>query len=263
MERDEQAKLIMSNRFRKGIFLLPSLITTFSFFCGFYALIAVFNGRFYFAAIAIIIAAMFDFLDGRVARATGSTSKFGMHYDSLTDLMSFGIAPGFLVYSWVLQPYGRLGWMAAFLYVICGALRLARFNSAQEKGVADSQYFVGLPIPAAAGFIASMVIFSKDFLLMEKLHPMILLFTVYMLAFLMVSNIRYISFKTLELKKRKPFNILIFMILTIYIVAFMPELMLFILAVSYAFSGPLMWPYYRRLGKKEKALKTERHPRTG
>lgn len=264
MESGEEAGAGMRHQFRKGIFLLPSLITTFSFFCGFYALIAVFNGHYYRAAIAIIIAAMFDFMDGRVARATNSTSKFGMHYDSLTDLMSFGIAPGFLVYSWVLQPYGRLGWMAAFLYVICGALRLARFNAAEERGEADSRFFIGLPIPAAAGFIASMVIFSKDFLLVEKLHPLILLFTVYMLAFLMVSNIRYISFKTLELKKRKPFNILIFMILTIYIVAFLPELMLFILAVSYAFSGPIMWPYYRRLGKKkEKAVKARHQPRAG
>ena len=264
MERDEQHKLKIPQRFRKGIFLLPSLITTFSFFCGFYALIAVFNGNFYYSAIAIIFAAMFDFMDGRVARATNTTSKFGMHYDSLTDLMSFGIAPGFLVYSWVLQPYGRLGWMAAFLYVICGALRLARFNAAEERGEGDSHYFTGLPIPAAAGFIASMVIFSKDFLLMEKLHPLILLFTVYVLAFLMVSNVRYISFKTLELKKRKPFSILVFMVLAIYIVAFVPELMLFILAVSYAFSGPVMWPYYRRLGKKEKTLKTtQHHPKHG
>jgi len=234
-------ELTVRQKLRKGVFLLPSLITTLGFFCGFYALIAVFKGDYYNAAWAIILAGFLDFLDGKVARLTNTTSKFGMEYDSLSDLMSFGIAPGFLVYSWVLQPYGRLGWMAAFLYVICGALRLARFNAVQISGTADNRYFIGLPIPAAAGFIASLVIMTKDFLAVESLHPLILIISVYMLAFLMVSNIKYASFKTFNLRKRKPFEILVFMILAVYIIAFMPELTLFLIAFTYAMSGPVMW----------------------
>lgn len=230
----------IGGKLRKGIFILPSFITTLSFFCGFYALIASFNGHYYYAAIAIILAGLFDFLDGKVARLTNTTSHFGMEYDSLSDLMSFGIAPGFLVYSWALQPFGRIGWMAAFLYVICGALRLARFNTLVQTGKASNQ-FVGLPIPAAALVIASLVIMTKDLLLLEKLNPFILVGTVYVLAFLMVSSIRYVSFKQFDFKRRRPFGILVFMVLSIYILAVIPELMMFIVAVGYAASGPAEW----------------------
>ncbi|GMT43078.1 MAG: CDP-diacylglycerol--serine O-phosphatidyltransferase [bacterium] len=248
----------MLQKFPKGIYLLPSLITTLALFCGFYALIAVFNGFYYKAAVAIIIAAMFDFMDGKVARLTNSTSRFGMEYDSLSDLMSFGIAPGLLVYSWVLQPYGRIGWMAAFLYVICGALRLARYNTVQGDDDYTGNKFIGLPIPAAAIVIASLVILANDLLLMEKLHPMILVITVYTLAFLMVSNVRYASPKQFEFKKRRPFEILVVMVLLVYIVAVIPELMVFLVAVGYVLSGPVLWIAYKRHSKKEEAAKSQK-----
>lgn len=238
---------------RKGIFILPSLITTFSFFCGFYAVIASFNGQYYNAAVAILLAGLFDFLDGKVARLTNTTSHFGMEYDSLSDLMSFGIAPGMLVYSWALAPYGRIGWMAAFLYVICGALRLARFNTLASTGLATGR-FIGLPIPAAAGVIASMVIMTKDFFLIEKLPPMLLVAVVYLLAFLMVSNVRYFSAKQLDFKRRRPFGILVFIVLTVYILAVMPELTLFIVAVGYAASGPVEWAYSKVFRREEQTV---------
>ncbi|MDH5542562.1 MAG: CDP-diacylglycerol--serine O-phosphatidyltransferase [Nitrospinota bacterium] len=238
----------LGNRLKKGVYLLPSLITTMGFFSGFYALIAVFNENYYYAAWAIIFAGLCDFLDGKVARMTNTTSEFGMQYDSMSDLMAFGIAPAFLAYSWVLQPYGRVGWMAAFLYAICGALRLARFNTHASTGTLDDK-FLGLPIPAAAGFIATLVILTKDFLVIEKVHPMIIVATVYMLAFLMVSNIRYISFKKLGFSKRRPFRFLVSTILFIYVIATIPELMLFVMAVIYVSSGPVDW-IYRRWFKK-------------
>jgi len=252
-----EESLTVRQKLRKGVFLLPSLITTLGFFCGFYALIAVFKGDYYNAAWAIILAGFLDFLDGKVARLTNTTSKFGMEYDSLCDLMSFGIAPAFLAYSWVLQPYGRVGWMAAFLYAICGALRLARFNTQSETGVVGNR-FIGLPIPAAAGFIASMVIMANDLLAIDKLHPIIIVMAVYILAFLMVSNFKYISAKQFEFGKRKPFGILVFMILGIYIIAVLPELMLFLIALAYAASGPFTWARTRL--KKKSGLKSADAP---
>lgn len=236
-------------KLRRGIFVLPSFITTLSFFSGFYALIASFNEQYRYAAYAIILAGVFDFLDGKVARLTNTTSHFGMEYDSLSDLMSFGIAPGFLVYSWALQPFGRIGWMAAFLYVICGALRLARFNTLAQSGKAMDR-FVGLPIPAAAAVIASTVIFTKDLLLLESINPFLLVGTVYVLAFLMVSNVRYVSFKQFDLKRRKAFGFLVFMVLAIYILAVIPELVVVILALGYALSGPAEWAWNLARGKK-------------
>lgn len=248
----------LRSKLRRGIFILPSLITTLSFFSGFYALIASFNGEYYHAAVAIILAGLFDFLDGKVARLTNTATNFGMEYDSLADLMSFGIAPGFLVYSWALQPYGRIGYMAAFLYVICGALRLARFNTLAHSGLGQGR-FVGLPIPGAALVIASMVVMTKDFFLLEKLPPMVLVATVYALAFLMVSNVRYFSAKQIDFSRRRPFSILVFMVLAIYILAVMPELMLFIVAVGYAVSGPLEWVVAKLFRRDSAAAETPRH----
>ncbi len=248
----------LRSKLRRGIFILPSLITTLSFFCGFYALIASFNGDYYHAAIAIILAGLFDFLDGKVARLTNTATNFGMEYDSLSDLMSFGIAPGFLVYSWALQPYGRIGYMAAFLYVICGALRLARFNTLAHSGLGQGR-FVGLPIPGAAMVVASMVIMTKDFFLLEKLPPTVLVATVYALAFLMVSNVRYFSAKQIDFSRRRPFSILVFMVLAVYVLAVMPELMLFIVTVGYAASGPIEWIVSKLLHRDQSAAETPRH----
>jgi len=234
-------------KIKKGIYIIPSLLTTGNVFCGFYAIVAIVNNQFYHAAVAIIIAAIFDGLDGRISRMTDSSSDFGLEYDSLADLISFGIAPALLTYVWVLKPFGRIGWMAAFLFVICGVLRLARYNT--KSPIIRDNYFRGLPIPAAAGVIASLVIMTKDILSIERTEPLIMVIIVYLLAFLMVSNIRYRSLKELELKKRKPFNILVFSILFIYIIATIPEIMIFLITVLYALSGPVegIFFYRRRL----------------
>jgi CDP-diacylglycerol--serine O-phosphatidyltransferase len=144
-------------RMRKGIYLLPNLFTSASLFCGFYSIIASFKEYFVSAAVAVLVAWIFDGLDGRVARLTNTTSKFGAEYDSLADVIAFGIAPSLLAYSWSLSIYGKLGWIVAFLFVLCGALRLARYNI--QIGLIESKVFNGLPIPAAAGVVATTIIF--------------------------------------------------------------------------------------------------------
>lgn len=207
-------------------------------FCGFYATISIINENFVLAAVTILIAVLFDAVDGIIARVTKSCTDFGVEYDSLADLISFGIAPGLLLYWWALKPFGRLGWMAAFLFVICGALRLARFNVMVRYGA--SKTFTGLPIPAAAGVIASIVIMSRDFsdISISITEPLVIALITYFLAFLMVSNFKYRSFKYLRLRTKKSFSILVFTILLIFVVAMMPEIMLFVIFISYALSGP-------------------------
>lgn len=222
--------------FKKGIFILPSLFTTGNVFCGFYAFIAVMNDDFYLAGVAIVVAIIFDALDGRVARLTKTSSEFGVQYDSLADVISFGMAPALLAYAWVLKPFGRLGWLAAFLFLLCGALRLARFNVTKPDKTGDS--FIGLPIPAAAAVIASIVIAFED-VFQAKLDPMIMVAVVYLLAFLMVSNVKYPAFKKFEFKKRVTFPRFMFVILFIFVVATVPRWALFFLSFLYAFAGPV------------------------
>ncbi|PIQ96365.1 MAG: CDP-diacylglycerol--serine O-phosphatidyltransferase [Nitrospinae bacterium CG11_big_fil_rev_8_21_14_0_20_56_8] len=221
---------------RRGIYILPSLFTTGNVFCGFYAFIAVMNERYHVAAWAIVVAIIFDILDGRVARLTRTTSAFGVQYDSLADIVSFGMAPAFLAYSWVLKPFGRLGWMAAFLFLLCGALRLARFNVTQPDVRGDQ--FIGLPIPAAAAVIASIVIAFED-LFASRLNPAIMVVVVYLLAFLMVSNIRYPALKKIEFKKRVSFMRFLFVILGIYVFATIPRVAVFLVSFIYAITGPI------------------------
>ncbi len=224
-------------KFKKGIYILPSLFTTGNVFCGFYALIAVMNEQYYMAACALILAIVFDGLDGRVARLTNTTSEFGVQYDSLADVISFGMAPALLAYSWVLKPFGRLGWMAAFLFLLCGALRLARFNITKPEE--SNNRFTGLPIPAAAAVIACIVIAFED-LFATRLNPMIMVFVVYLLAFLMVSNVPYPTFKKFEIKKRVTFTRFMFVILFLYTIATIPRIALFTVSLIYTLSGPLM-----------------------
>lgn len=223
---------------KKGIYILPSLLTTCSVFCGFYAFIATMNDQFDVAAVAILIAIVFDGLDGRVARLTGTSSAFGVQYDSLADVISFGMAPAFLAYAWVLKPFGHLGWMAAFLYLLCGALRLARFN-VTKPDLLGNQFF-GLPIPAAAAVVASIIIAFED-LFLTRLDPIIMVCVVYLLAFLMVSNLKYPAFKQLEFKKRVPFTRFLFAVLILYAFATIPKIALFIITGSYLLSGPLIF----------------------
>ena len=221
---------------RKGIHILPSLFTTGNVFCGFYAFVAVLNEQFYFAAWAIVAGMIFDGLDGRIARLTKTTSAFGEQYDSLADIITFGMAPAFLAYSWVLKPFGRLGWMAAFLFLLCAALRLARFNVTKPE--IRSEHFIGLPSPASAVVIASIVIAFED-LFATRMNPFIMVMVVYALAFLMVSNIKYPAFKQFDFKKRVVFSRFLFVILFIYVLATIPRVALFILGVTYAIIGPI------------------------
>jgi CDP-diacylglycerol--serine O-phosphatidyltransferase len=221
----------------RGIAILPNLFTSGNLFCGFYSIVASVKGDFDRAAVAILVALILDGLDGKVARYTRTTSRFGVEYDSLADLVSFGVAPAMLAFIWALMPVGRLGWLAAFLFVACGALRLARFNT--QVDVVDKRYFVGLPIPAAATFVATGVILAHEVELPVPPHVLALV-ALYGLSFLMVSTVRYFSFKSYDLFKRRPFNTLVAALLVLVVVAMEPHFVIFLLLLGYVISGPLM-----------------------
>lgn len=220
---------------KKGIYILPNLFTLGNMLCGFYSIISTIEGRFQHAATAIFVAALADGLDGKIARLTKTCSRFGVEFDSLADLLSFGIAPALLIYIWALRPYQRIGWLAAFLFVICGALRLAQFNV--QVYTSENTYFTGLPIPAAATTIASFVLLHQFLFQEEGNKPVIIAALAYILAFLMVSNIKYRSFKNWKLRERKPFNFLVFISLLLLVVLAQPQIMVFILICSYVLSG--------------------------
>lgn len=233
----KRKKRFERDRLRRGIYFLPNFFTSLNLFCGFYAVIAAINGKFVAAAVSIMVAGVFDNLDGKIARATHTTSAFGVEYDSLADLISFGLAPGLMIYLWILQPLGRIGWLAAFLFVACGALRLARFNT--QVGKVSSDHFVGLPIPAAAGMCAVTVLICHKLGIEAKINPFVVLVMIYALSFLMVSSIRYHSFKKPELFKRMNFNILVASILILIFIAAQPSIALFLGGVVYVLSGPV------------------------
>lgn len=224
---------------RKGVYLLPNLFTTGGLFAGFYSIVATMNGNFYVASWFILVSGIFDVLDGKIARLTNTTSRFGVEYDSLSDLVAFGVAPGLLIYSWALKPFGKLGWLAAFLYVVCGALRLARFN-VQISNV-ESKRFVGLPIPAAACVLASCILLFYYLGAPPTFKKVSILLLIYVLAFLMVSNFRYFSFKDPELLKRQPFGFLVLGIFIIIVVVARPEIFIFAIFFCYMLSGPILY----------------------
>ncbi|MBW2102373.1 MAG: CDP-diacylglycerol--serine O-phosphatidyltransferase [Deltaproteobacteria bacterium] len=234
---------------KRGIYILPNLFTSASLFSGFFAIIAGIQGRYESAAVAILVSCLFDALDGKIARYTGSTSQFGTEYDSLSDLVAFGVAPGILAFQWALSPFGRLGWLASFMYVICGALRLARFNV--QKDTVEPKYFKGLPIPAAASFIATLTLFSMAVGGLADTRHILIIVLIYALSFLMVSTVYYPSFKELELRKAKPFNVLVAVILIFIVVAYKPRIMLFFIVVTYVLSGPVLTLIRRRRRAKE------------
>ncbi len=246
-------KIDMTESMRKGIYILPNLFTTGSLFAGFYSMVATMNGDFWTAAIWVLVSSIFDGLDGKVARLTGTSSKFGVEYDSLADLVAFGVTPGLLMYSWALKPFGRLGWLAAFLFVVCGALRLARFNV--QVNTVESKRFVGLPIPAAASMVSATVLFFYHFGWPSSYKKLAILILIYLLAFLMVSNFKYYSFKDPGLIKRQPFGFLVIAVILLIVIAAEPVLMLFLLFLCYILSGPVAYiltlPRRRRL---ERAL---------
>lgn len=224
---------------RKGVYLLPNLFTTGALFSGFYAIVAATNGAFEPAAIAIFISMIFDGLDGRVARMTNTQSEFGAQYDSLSDCISFGVAPALVAYSWALSTMGKIGWMVAFIYAACAALRLARFNVQIET--ADKRYFTGLPSPSAAALVAGMVWLGTsveidaDSSLVAIMAAVITGFA----AIMMVSNVRYNSFKELDVKGRVPFFVILAIVLAIAVIFTYPEGVLWTIFLIYALSGPL------------------------
>lgn len=220
----------------RGIYILPNLFTMGNLFCGFFAIISAIKGDYATAATAVIVANIFDILDGKVARMMKATSRFGMEFDSLADLISFGVAPALLIFQWSLSSFGRFGWLAAFLFTACGALRLARFNVQVET--LDKGVFNGLPIPAAASMLATTVLIADHLGATGIERNIVLLLLCYALAFLMVSNFKYPAFKESLLHSRVPFIALVMLAMIFIVIAAEPEVSLFVLALIYTFSGP-------------------------
>ncbi|HUI67807.1 MAG TPA: CDP-diacylglycerol--serine O-phosphatidyltransferase [Nitrospirota bacterium] len=244
---------------RKGIYVLPNLITLSSMFAGFYSIVASLNSDYERAAWAIMIASVFDVLDGWVARITHTATRFGIEIDSLADVISFGVAPGVLVYTWTLSSFGKIGWLGSFFLVACAALRLARFNV--QMGSTEKKHFTGLPTPASALVIASTVLAYEEILhILEDLKLVQLadvvgkdywiLALTFILAGLMVSNITYHSLKEANLKERRPFGILVVIAAFLAVVAYHPELVLFLVSISYVVVG--MVEAFFKLFKRQK-----------
>ena len=226
MQEFQQERALAKNRIRRrGIYLLPNLFTTAALFGGFYAIVQAMNGRFDQAAIAIFVAMVLDGLDGRVARLTKTQSAFGAEYDSLSDMVSFGAAPALVVYEWALRGMGKLGWIAAFVYCAGAALRLARFNTMLE--VADKRYFQGLPSPAAAALVAGFVWIVDDYAIdPESIRWWAWVVTVFA-GLTMVSNLKYYSFKTINLRRSVPFVVIFLIVISFVLVSYQPAIVLF------------------------------------
>ena len=223
-------------RLSRGLFVLPTLFTVGNLFCGYLSIWCSIRGTFEIASYLIIIAAVLDALDGRIARLTHSASEFGEEYDSLADLVSFGVAPAVLAYSWGLSDFSRLGWLVSFLFVVCGSMRLARFNIMTH--VVDKKYFIGLPIPAAAATLSTLVLATPEPLVDRVWMTGLLVLTI-ILSYLMISTIRYRSFKDLDLKRRRPAWILPLIAVVFAVIAFRPTLSLLALTLVFAASGPV------------------------
>ncbi|HED19433.1 MAG TPA: CDP-diacylglycerol--serine O-phosphatidyltransferase, partial [Gammaproteobacteria bacterium] len=242
---------------RRGIYLLPNLFTTAGLFAGFYAIVAAMNGDFQAAAIAIFVAMIMDGIDGRVARLTNTTSEFGVQYDSLSDMVCFGLAPALVVFEWALRSmleqgwlWSKLGWLAAFVYTAGAALRLARFNT--QVGSADKRYFQGLPSPSAAGVLAGLVWFSEDNGLNGGDMWVVGALLAASLGALMVSNIRYYSFKEVDFKNRVPFVALFMIVIVFVVISSHPPGVLFIGFLIYAISGPVLTLYQIRQRRRRR-----------
>ncbi len=232
----------VNQRLRRGVYLLPSLFTTGNIVMGFYAMVLGFRGEFATAALIIFIAGVLDGLDGRIARMTHTESDFGREYDSLADLFTFGVAPAILAYHWGLEPLGRIGWLIPLFFLICTAVRLARFN-VQTKAV-DSRYFVGLPSPAAAGFIASFLFVAPNSEWKAWLEAAMLIALVG-IGSLMVSTFRYPSLKKIDLRQRWSYRIVLPWAAGILALAFHPPAFFLSAAVVYTAMGPLSWLWGR------------------
>ena len=235
----------------KGIYLLPNLFTTGALFFGFYAVVASMNGHFDKAAIAIFVAMILDGLDGRVARLTNTQSEFGAEYDSLADMVSFGVAPALITFSWSLQSLGQAGWIAAFIYVAGAALRLARFNT--QIDTADKNYFTGLASPAAAAIVAGTVWVFNDLGVAGTSVSVFMAVIVGMAGLLMVSNVQYHSFKGIDLKGKVPFVAMLAVVGAFAVVSIDPPLILLAIFLTYGTSGPVMTAW--KMLKARKAAK--------
>lgn len=235
---------------RRGIYLLPNSITLCGMFAGFFSMVASLNGNFVLAAWAIIVAGVFDGLDGWVARMTSTTSRFGVELDSLADVISFGVAPAILAFSWSISPFGRVGWAVAFMFTACGALRLARFNV--QKETEESKSFTGMPIPAGAGVVSALVIFF-DHMGWHATRSLFVLCVVILTSLLMVSTLRFHSLKEVNMKERKPFFILVALVLTIAVFSTHPEATMFTIAAGYITLGIVENTWLLLRGRKKKS----------
>jgi CDP-diacylglycerol--serine O-phosphatidyltransferase len=244
------------DQMRKGIYVLPNLFTTASLFSGFYSIIASMKGMYEIAAWTILLAIIFDGLDGRIARMTRTTSKFGAEYDSLADLVAFGVAPAILSYHWALMSFEKWGWLAAFLFVTCGALRLARFNV--QTAIIDSRVFNGLAIPAGASVVATAVLLYFKLGGEGQFHHLSILVGTIILALFMVSSIKYYSFKDLNFFAKKPFMSFVLIVLILVIVIAEPQIMIFTFSFGYALSGPV-WLIYKLIRKKRADQEKQAH----
>lgn len=232
----------------KGIYLLPNLFTTAALFSGFYAIVSAMDENFTHAAIAIFVAMVLDGLDGRVARLTNTQSAFGAEYDSLSDMVAFGVAPALIAFSWALHDLGKAGWVFAFIYVAGAALRLARFNT--HIGTGDKRYFTGLASPSAAGLVAGMVWALSDFGIDGNDIGLLVGMLTALGGLLMVSNIRYHSFKDLDLKGRVPFFVILLVVLVFAIISTDPSRILWLIFIVYSASGPVLAVWRWRKGRQ-------------
>lgn len=220
---------------RKGIYILPNTLTLCGMLLGFYSILASLKGNYLHASWAILFAMLFDGLDGWVARLTHSTTRFGIELDSLSDLVAFGVAPAVLIYKWALQPFGRFGWVTAFWFLACGALRLARYNV--QMGSTESKAFTGMPIPAAATIMASLVIFHHELWGYLPGRNILILGLTILLSFLMVSTLRFHGAKEIDFRKRKPFWILVVFVVVLTLIVAHPPISLFLFAMIYLVGG--------------------------
>jgi CDP-diacylglycerol--serine O-phosphatidyltransferase len=235
---------------RRGIYLLPNLFTTGALFSGFYAITSAIGGRYETAVIAIFVAMILDGLDGRVARLTNTQSEFGAQYDSLSDMLSFAVAPALVMYLWAFASLGKLGLFAAFVHTAGGALRLARFNT--QLASADKRYFQGLASPAAAGILAGFIWLCLEHDYNAELLKYVALLLTISTGLLMVSNFRYWSFKEIDFKGKVPFFVAITVMLGIAFVMAQPQTMLFLLFLAYAISGPVITLVMRKRRLQER-----------
>jgi CDP-diacylglycerol--serine O-phosphatidyltransferase len=256
MEHPEDKPVNEEIRRRRGIYILPSLFTTASLFAGFYAIVQAMNGNFEYAPLAIFISMVMDALDGRVARLTHTESDFGAQYDSIVDMVSFGLAPSLIMYEWTLSGMGKLGWLAAFIYTAGAGLRLARFNV--QVGIADKRYFRGLPSPAAAALVMGLIwVLQSNGVPGKEISIGALLVTVFA-GVLMVSNIRYRSFKDLDLRGRVPFMTILAVPLLFVLVFLDPPQVLFLIFLGYGLSGPLTVVFRSARGTEGKQVEKHR-----